>query len=433
MLIESFLKHVEDTTEFGDVPPNKKLEIAVMGLVSEIGSVVSAVKKGMLHENGPLGSDSVKAELKAELGDVFWYAIATAQLGTELNGGNIVTANVLDLEEVLSGNRSNSDLILRELNEAAKISFIKNTEQFMSNENASLDEYQELAALTRRTEAGTLLSVCLAVLLKISAQLMRPYMPQKERQIHADVEDRPTEQLLADVAWYVATIADLQGLSLSQVAAYNIEKATFRLNDNIPTPRHDLSYPESESFPDTITFKFATDSDGRASITWLEGDKVIGDPLTDNAHGDDGYRFHDVLHLANIAHLGWSPVLRGFMGLKRRSNKTTDRVEDGARARLLEEVIVLYIRSEGARQLHFGDSDTSVDGLELFSDLQNIDFSILKRSRELSYGYEPYHNKAWEWRNAIRDGHHLMHKLHMNGGGTVTVDMNNRKMTYVSP
>jgi len=67
MLIESFLKHVEDTTEFGDVPPNKKLEIAVMGLVSEIGSVVSAVKKGMLHENGPLGSDSVKAELKAEL------------------------------------------------------------------------------------------------------------------------------------------------------------------------------------------------------------------------------------------------------------------------------------------------------------------------------------------------------------------------------
>ena len=34
-------------------------------------------------------------------------------------------------------------------------------------------------------------------------------------------------------------------------------------------------------------------------------DVVIGDALTDNAHIDDGYRFHDIFHFAYAAVLGW--------------------------------------------------------------------------------------------------------------------------------
>ena len=39
---------------------------------------------------------------------------------------------------------------------------------------------------------------------------------------------------------------------------------------------------------------------------------LLGDPVTDNTHDDDGYRFHDVMHLANMAVLGWSPVMRSL-------------------------------------------------------------------------------------------------------------------------
>ena len=37
---------------------------------------------------------------------------------------------------------------------------------------------------------------------------------------------------------------------------------------------------------------------------------LVGAALTDNAYQDDGYRFHDVFHIAFTAILGWSPVLR---------------------------------------------------------------------------------------------------------------------------
>lgn len=59
----------------------------------------------------------------------------------------------------------------------------------------------------------------------------------------------------------------------------------------------------------------------------------IGSPLNDNSHVDDAYRFHDVLHLAYVAILGWSPVMRALFGLKRKSSAKHDRVEDGARGR----------------------------------------------------------------------------------------------------
>jgi hypothetical protein len=49
----------------------------------------------------------------------------------------------------------------------------------------------------------------------------------------------------------------------------------------------------------------------------------LGDDLTDNARDDDGYRFHDVMHLANVANLGWSPVLRKMMGRRRRDPPET--------------------------------------------------------------------------------------------------------------
>ena len=42
--------------------------------------------------------------------------------------------------------------------------------------------------------------------------------------------------------------------------------------------------------------------------------------LTDNAHVKDGYGYHDVIHLAFAAVLGWSPLVRRMLKAKRKRN-----------------------------------------------------------------------------------------------------------------
>ena len=39
---------------------------------------------------------------------------------------------------------------------------------------------------------------------------------------------------------------------------------------------------------------------------------IISDRLTDSKTEKDGYRFHDVIHIAFAVFLGWSPVLRAL-------------------------------------------------------------------------------------------------------------------------
>lgn len=63
----------------------------------------------------------------------------------------------------------------------------------------------------------------------------------------------------------------------------------------------------------------------------------IGNDLDDNAIQDDGYRYHDVIHLAHATVLGWSPVLRALIGDQRRHVGDCDRLQDGARAKAIEE------------------------------------------------------------------------------------------------
>jgi hypothetical protein len=95
-------------------------------------------------------------------------------------------------------------------------------------------------------------------------------------------------------------------------------------------------YPVDEQLPRHFTIEFRTE-EGRLRL-YRDGD-AIGDPLTDNAYVEDGYRFHDVFHLAYAAVLAWSPVARGLLDCKRRSDEDVDRVDDGGRAGVTEEGI----------------------------------------------------------------------------------------------
>ena len=102
-------------------------------------------------------------------------------------------------------------------------------------------------------------------------------------------------------------------VEMNQSASHNIYL-------DIPT-LSEPEYPESECFPNEMIISFSTsaDSRGKFSRMFLDG-RQLGDDLRDNVENEDGYRYHDVFHLACVAKLRWSPVMRKLMNRKRKSN-----------------------------------------------------------------------------------------------------------------
>jgi hypothetical protein len=138
-----------------------------------------------------------------------------------------------------------------------------------------------------------------------------------------------------------------------------------------------------------------------------------------NNHGDDGYRFHDVFHLAYAAVLGWSPVTRGLLRCKRKSDPTTDEVEDGGRAAVIEEGVAALAYAH-ARTRDFLEGATEVD------------HNVLEDIRRLTAHLEVQVRTPAEWEQAILVGFEVWRELRKANGGRVTVDLLKRKLFYGS-
>jgi NTP pyrophosphatase (non-canonical NTP hydrolase) len=74
MTVAQFEAHAAATDQLGDLD----LDTAVLGLVGEVGSLVSALKKKRRDTDGFFGYHDAVVE---ELGDVLWYASAVARRG----------------------------------------------------------------------------------------------------------------------------------------------------------------------------------------------------------------------------------------------------------------------------------------------------------------------------------------------------------------
>jgi hypothetical protein len=157
--------------------------------------------------------------------------------------------------------------------------------------------------------------------------------------------------------------------------------------------------------------------------------RQLGDELTDNSYENDGYRFHDVLHLAIVANLGWSPVLRSLLAKKRKSKPKVDEVQDGARAKIVEEAVIKIIHSEGEK-ISGQRVNAPPDGL-LFQNHSEISFRFLDSISNLTKGLEASKNQYWEWERAILQGSKVFRDLRQEGQGTVRVDLNKREVSFV--
>lgn len=118
----------------------------------------------------------------------------------------------------------------------------------------------------------------------------------------------------------------------------------------------------------------------------------MGQDLTDNAYVPDGYRFHDVFHLACAAVLGWSPVSRRNLNLKRRSEPAVDEVEDGGRAIVTEEGISALVFA-------YARDHNALEGVH------SVDYDLLKTIRIMTARFEVGICTTGEWERAILMGY----------------------------
>ncbi len=223
---------------------------------------------------------------------------------------------------------------------------------------------------------------------------------------------------LGDALWYIASIASLSEIKLEEVAESNIKKARSLFEDKA-APDFDSKYPANEQIPRHMRIRFSLDrKTGRSQMYWEEGE--IGAPLSDNSDEEDYYRFHDVFHLSFMTFLGWSPVIRTLLKRKRKSVRSVDENEDGARAAITEEAVSAIV-------FNFAEDN------DFFVEIRSISFGLLKIISRLCRKFEVRACSARQWQQAIWHGSQVYRELVQNAGGIVELDRDERRITYVSP
>lgn len=429
MLVSEYDRFVRESDQSVELPHDEQLDVALFGLSAEIGSLIAALKKRLLSEAGKEAWDHPNEEIVEELGDVMWYCFSLARIANPEKTINIFAHDIANLRREISAPDARAQRIRGVLDHQKWEAFLKRAEHFPKlTRNMVFEDYQNLAFLTARTEKRILTEVCIAVIWQLAAELFRRKLPEIELELNQALPNRPMNDVLGEMAWHISALAKTYGLSLSEIAQKNIEKVSYRQNRDSPTPLHDAAFPASEQIPRRFEVTFVTTEKGRSRM--YIGGKQLGDDLTDNAYDEDGYRFHDIMHLANAAKLGWSPVLRSLMGRKRKTDSKVDEIEDGARAKIVEEAVVKVVHSEGERIARLMRPQDTSSPLRLFASREEITFRFLKLIHQLVAGLEVEQNRYWEWEDAILEGYALFHQLRLHGQGTITVDLGTKSLSF---
>lgn len=288
-----------------------------------------------------------------------------------------------------------------------------------------LSDYQREAQATDQLPVGdpnAMIVPLLGMAGEVGSLLAEYKKYLRDKDAHVLFPQQVAEEL-GDILWYLANTATKFHLDLASIAARNLAKTRDRWppdGTDAPYQLLDEDFPPEEQLPRSFTVEISDSisSEGKGRITIAIDGVPAGDPLKDNAHDEDGYRFHDVFHLAHAAKLGWSPVLRGKLlrpNRKRRSIPEVDEVEDGGRAIVLDEAIVAYVW-EYARRHRFLEGVTTVD------------YPVLKTIRQLTGGLEVAARSGHDWEEAIMAGYRVFREVRARRGGVLAVDLRARSI-----
>lgn len=223
---------------------------------------------------------------------------------------------------------------------------------------------------------------------------------------------------LGDLLWYLAAVADHIGLTLDDIAQANLEKTRSRWIVG-KVDQLDSNFPEGERLPrqGDLEFRSTTSPSGRPAVEIYLGGQKVGDRLMDASVLDDGYRFHDAFHLANVTILGWSPVLRALLKRKRKSDPRIDENEDGGRGIAIEEGVSTLVFAYAA-------GHNNLEGIT------RIDSDFLAMVQMAVATTEAGIRTAAEWEKAILYGFDMFRQLLANDGGVVHFDADSGTLSF---
>lgn len=383
---DEYARQALATDRFSAEKPEVHYQKLSFGFYGEVGSLLSALKKVRRDQL----EVTEQEQARIELGDALWYLTSLARL-CRISGDELGHAAYASLRVSMGAGRARH------------------------HGPVHLNQLHGLAA-AREPQ-----------LVRQKDTLLRQAGLQAGHLVSYDwhfVSGQPKEWLsaiLGDCLAQIALLCVAFQQDLTDVAAANLDK----IFDRWPTParrKYVLPTRKGESWEQfapkyVVTFRERPPG-GKRVIQQIKGLNV-GDPLTDNMEPGDGYRFHDVFHFAYAAHLGWSPVIRALLKLKRKSDKKVDENEDGARAIIIEEGIATWIFNDAKRRKFYRDIQS-----------QRMDWAILHQVRSMVQGFEVRDVPLWQWEVAILDGFRVFRELHDNKGGVVTVDIAKHALRY---
>jgi NTP pyrophosphatase (non-canonical NTP hydrolase) len=358
------------------------LDFLMTGLFGETGSLLSEVKKKQRDKRAYF---SYRASAIEELGDVLWYF-----------------ANVARLVPI-------------KLSEIAALATRGGGWGFKGTQHRprTFVALQEAGRAFGEPLGGRPVERRLLVLASRVGALV-----EVGRRPGADLET--IRHALAEVLRELIAAADIAHISLNEAAVASLVKSL----DRFPAVRDwgepfDQDFDADEQLPRRMEIAFREKQTPKGVPYVIQQWKGInvGDRLTDNAQVPDDYRYHDVFHLSYVAFLGWSPVMRALLRLKRKSKPEIDEQQDGARAVIMEEGISNWIFGHGLRH-------------HAFEGVSRLDYGLLKTIRQMVKGYEVESRPLWMWEEAIIRGFEVFRELRKNKGGMVVADMTRHRLIY---
>lgn len=381
MLLDEYQNSAKKTDISSDDSASRYL---LLGLFGEAGSVLSIVKK---QDRDKITAQNYFHLAKEEIGDLLWY-IAVVAYRDNISFGKIAKPLALPHSKRVA---------------AEKLAF-EDIQEPRRTLHVVPSKYLEWAMVDLADSVGKLVVA--------------------QRSFLKDDKQPPLLSAFSEVLRRLITVANRAGISLVDAAQHNLHKTAERWpgtrTKGYPRP-FDTNYPEYERLPRNMVIDIQQiDVDKNQYFVYQSCNGInIGDRLTDNIEFDDDYRFHDVFHYAYAAILGWSPVLRSILKLKRKSNKSVDESQDGARAILIEEGISTLVFNEAKSDNQF------------FRDVERgkLSFDLLKTIRMFVRGYEVEHVPYWVWEEAILQGYDAFRYLKRHRKGRVTLDYKRRRLT----
>ena len=366
----AFLRTFMHCTAPTDRLPDDNLLPALMGLYGEVGGIMATSKKCV--REGPAYT-GYRDALVEEFGDTLWYFAALCR-----------RMNVAMEELFAESTNSDRDHTLMDRDVSPRVCPSRSSAEDV---NRSLDD--ALVALGTATAA--------LLQLKSSHTAARPL-------------------LSSFFTCYVQALR-IARLDLSVVGTVNVKKVRGRFlgSDASALPAFDVGFPDDEQLPDHFEIEVVRRHRGHSHLRW--NGVFLGDPLTDNIPDPDGYRFHDIFHLAHAAILHWSPTFRSLIKHKRKSDPAFDEAQDGGRAIVVEEGLTAWVFS---RAKH----------LDFFHGHDGVSFDLLKTVQQFVQGYEVEACPLRLWEIAILRGYDVFRSIRDNRGGVVVGDRRDRTIVY---